>query len=324
MKTKNAGHDEESGSSRQRQTKRRRETITVEEALMPVVSHPHLLWRTCNTQTRKDYNRVLSTLYQKSPYAPYLLEWEVLNRAGCAEEIEEMITIKLAWRNVFDIRENVYKELCLEFYSTFGFDETLGDDKVMTEKSVYFRLGGKKHSLKLLEFGVALGLYTQEAVEDEYFEEYFIGGVRNEVRITNEALNEFWAKVSTEESLILSKRKVSTIKRNVLKVRHKMIVYLLCQRTTGFDKIQRMECWLLSLFEKKNMGELAKRLKVFTEENMATYSAPTTYRAFDNITLWDLFDDRGKLKPDVAGDETVRHPPPPKEKKTSLVEKVEH
>ena len=90
LKTKNAGHDEESGSSRQRQTKRKRETITVEEALLPVVSHPHLLWRTCNTQTKKDYNKVLSTLYQKSPYAPYLLEWEVLNKAGCAEEMGDV------------------------------------------------------------------------------------------------------------------------------------------------------------------------------------------------------------------------------------------
>ena len=94
---------------------------------MPVVSHPHLLWKTCNTQARKEYNKILSTLYQKNPYASYLLKWEVLNKAGCAEEIEEMLTIKLmnaedddevlfvseAWRRVFDIRENVYKELCV-------------------------------------------------------------------------------------------------------------------------------------------------------------------------------------------------------------------
>lgn len=154
--------------------------------------------------------------------------------------------------------------------------------------------------------------------------------------------------MSSEDSLILSKSKVSTIKRNVLKVLHKMIVYLLCQRTTGFDKIQRMECWLLSLFERKNMGEyanvawvvahwlkkkgkgsqsdselvcghlitrLAKRLKVFTEENMATYSAPTAYKTFDHVTLRDLVDDRGKLKPDIAGLVNVRPPPSPKKRK---------
>ena len=62
------------------------------------------------------------------------------------------------WRKVFDIRENVYKELCLEFYSNFSIDETMGDDKIMTEKSIFFSLGGRKHSLTLARFGVALGL----------------------------------------------------------------------------------------------------------------------------------------------------------------------
>lgn len=63
--------------------------------------------------------------------------------------------------------------------------------------------------------------------------------------------------MSTEDSLILSRSKVSTIKRNVLKVLHKMITYLLCQMSIGHDKIQRIDCWLLSLFEKKNMGDYA-------------------------------------------------------------------
>ena len=98
------------------------------------------------------------------------------------EDDDEILFVSDAWRNVFDIRENVYKELCLEFYSTFAFDETVGDDKIMTEKSIFFRLGGKKHSMTLAEFGVALGLYTEEAMEDEYFEEYFKGGVRNEIK----------------------------------------------------------------------------------------------------------------------------------------------
>ena len=82
---------------------------------------------------------------------------------------------------MFDIRENIFKEVCLKFYSRYSFDETIGDDKIMTEKSIFFRLGGKKHSLTLASFGVALGLYTEEDLEDEYFEEYFLGGVRNEI-----------------------------------------------------------------------------------------------------------------------------------------------
>ena len=92
----------------------------------------------------------------------------------------------------------------MEFYSTFSFDETISDDKIMTKKSIFFRLGGRKHSMTLANFGVGLGLYTEEVLEDEYFEEYFKGGVKNETKITNSALNEFWARVSSQDSLILS------------------------------------------------------------------------------------------------------------------------
>ena len=113
---------------------------------------------------------------------------------------------------------------------------------------------------------------------------------------------------------------------------------------------------MLSLFEKQNMGEyanvswvmahwlkkkgkgsqgdselmcghlitrLAKGLNVFTEENMATYSAPIAYKAFDHVTLRDLLDDRGKLKPDVAGPRIVRPPPPPRSRGNNVMEKIE-
>lgn len=52
--------------------------------------------------------------------------------------------------------------------------------------------------MTLANFGVALGLYTEENMEGEYFEDYFIGGVRNEIKITTEALDEFWIRVSFE------------------------------------------------------------------------------------------------------------------------------
>ena len=67
LKTKSTEYDAEAGSSKQRQPKRKRGSVTVEEALMLVVSHPHLLWRTCNIEARRDYNKVLSTMFQKIP-----------------------------------------------------------------------------------------------------------------------------------------------------------------------------------------------------------------------------------------------------------------
>ncbi|GJZ76054.1 hypothetical protein Tco_0640519 [Tanacetum coccineum] len=91
---------------------------------------------------------------------------------GCFEEIEAMLEIKVyemggeeeifsskAWRRAFDIKEPIYTELCHEFYSTYDFDEVVTDDELMTKKLIKFRLGGRGHTLTLLEFARRLGLY---------------------------------------------------------------------------------------------------------------------------------------------------------------------
>ncbi|GKD86454.1 hypothetical protein Tco_1357608, partial [Tanacetum coccineum] len=75
------------------------------------------------------------------------MNWEVLNKMGCAEEIENMLEINVyeaggqeeifsseAWRRVFDINEPIYIELCHEFYSTYEFDEVCADVEVRIKK----------------------------------------------------------------------------------------------------------------------------------------------------------------------------------------------
>nr|GEW28240.1 reverse transcriptase domain-containing protein [Tanacetum cinerariifolium] len=71
-------------------------------------------------------------------------------------------------------------------------------------KIIKFRLGGRAHSLTLLEFACKLGLYQK-----------------------------YWLSISREENLSLSRSHASTIKYPVLRVIHKMITYGLCQRKTG-------------------------------------------------------------------------------------------
>nr|GEV88747.1 hypothetical protein [Tanacetum cinerariifolium] len=49
----------------------------------------------------------------------------------------------------------------------------------------------------------------------------------------------YWLSISREENLGLSRSHTSTIRNPILRVIHKMITYGLCQRTTGYDKIQK-------------------------------------------------------------------------------------
>ncbi|GJT56567.1 hypothetical protein Tco_0991621 [Tanacetum coccineum] len=86
---------------------------------------------------------------------------------------------------------------------------------------------------------------------------------------------DYWLSISREENLGLSRSHISTIKNPNLRVIHKMITYGLCQRTTGYDKIQKNDLWILSMFDAKHQnGHL------------------------DTNTLKDLIDFDGKLIPE--------------------------
>nr|GEX51419.1 hypothetical protein [Tanacetum cinerariifolium] len=119
-------------------------------------------------------------------YSSVIVKWEVLNNMDCAEEIEEMLEIKLyemggdeeiftskAWRRAFDIREPVYAELCHEFYATYEFDETVTDEDLMSSNEI----------------------------QDEGFETYFRGRLRNDDHFN---VNQYWSKTSSENGLIIS------------------------------------------------------------------------------------------------------------------------
>ncbi|GKD41519.1 hypothetical protein Tco_1261726, partial [Tanacetum coccineum] len=60
--------------------------------------------------------------------------------------------------------------------------------------------------------------------------------------------------ISSEEELHLSRSIVSTIRHPILRVLQKMITYEVCPRTTGYDKMQRNELWLMSKFEAKHQN----------------------------------------------------------------------
>ncbi|GKD34219.1 hypothetical protein Tco_1249728 [Tanacetum coccineum] len=54
----------------------------------------------------------------------------------------------------------IYTELCHEFFATYDFDEEVMDEELISKKLIKFRLGGRGHSLSLLEFARRLGLYV--------------------------------------------------------------------------------------------------------------------------------------------------------------------
>ncbi|GJW45016.1 hypothetical protein Tco_0073815 [Tanacetum coccineum] len=217
-------------------------------------------------------------------------------------ELEEEIFTSVAWIRAFNINEPIYVKLCHEFYSTYEFDEVCADDELQSKKIIKFRLGGRAHSLTLLEFARRLGLYQAIELEDDGFNVYFRGGLRSD---DNFNATNYWLSISREENLSLSRSHTSTTRNPILRVIHKMITYGLCQRTTGYDKVQKNDLWLLSMFDARHqngyanvawfISKLARKCRVLTEDVVRSLSALIYCKDLDTTTLRDLIDSDGKL-----------------------------
>nr|GEW54258.1 retrotransposon Orf1 [Tanacetum cinerariifolium] len=291
-------HDGEVRSTR---SKRPRQHETVEEVSLPQVHHEFFLWEGCSRDAK--------------------------SRVHEAESDEEIFT-SVAWIRAFNINEPIFVELCHEFYSTYKFDEVCADDELQPKKIIKFRLGRRAYSLTLLEFARRLGLYLAIELEEDGFNVYFERGLRND---DNFNAQDYWLSISQDDNLGLSRSHPSTIRNPILRVIHKMITYGLCQRTTGYDKVQKNVLWLLSMFDarhqngyanvawiitgwmkRKGFGtqkesqiccgqfilKLARKCRVLTEDMVRSLSALIYCRDFDSTTLRDLIDSEGKVIPE--------------------------
>ncbi|GJZ06514.1 retrotransposon ORF1 [Tanacetum coccineum] len=247
-------HDNEAGSSR---SKHFRQYETVEEAMLPRVHHPFLHWEGCNQVAKSRYNTRLTQLLPRLIYSPCVVDWNVLNYMGCGKVIDEMLTIKLSVAGIdeeiftsevctraFNIDEPIYNKLCHEFYSTYEFDEVCADDELRTKKIIKFKIYGHE-------------------INEEGFDVYFQGGLHSDEHFNAQ---EYWLSISQEENLSLSRSHDSTIHKPVLRVLHKMITYGLCQRTTGYDKMQKNDLWLLSMFEARHQNRYANVAWLIADE----------------------------------------------------------
>ncbi|GJU10106.1 hypothetical protein Tco_1132502 [Tanacetum coccineum] len=332
------GNDSEAGSSR---SKRSRQFETVEEVLLPQVHHKFLLWGGCNNEAKSRYNTKLANLLPRHIYSPCVVNWDVLNGMGCDGEIDDMLRIKLreaesneeiftsvTWIRAFNIKEPIYAELFHEFYSTYEFDEVCADDELQTKKIIKFRLGRRAHNLTLLKFARRLGLYYADELEEDGFDVYFQGGLRSDEHFNAQ---EYWLSISREENLGLSRSHTSTIRSPILRVIHKMITYGLCQRITRYDKIQKNDLWLLSMFDARHQNgyanvawliarwmkrkgagtqresqiccgqfiiKIARKARVLTDVVLRSLSAPIYCRDLDTTTLRELINSEGRLIPE--------------------------
>ncbi|GJX12190.1 hypothetical protein Tco_0202049 [Tanacetum coccineum] len=250
-------------------------------------------------------------------------------------------------------------KICFLLFKTVLMREAesvCANDELQTKKIIKFRLGGRAHSLTLLEFARRLGLYQATELDEDGFNVYFEGGLRSDEHFNAQ---EYWLSISREENLSLSRSHASTIRYPILRVVHKMITYGLCQRTTGYDKIQKNDLWLLSMFDARHQNgyanvawliarwmkrkgagtqkesqiccgqfitKLARKSRVLTDDVIRSLSAPIYYRDLDTTTLRELIDSEGRLIPEdpQSGVPRIGIPRPPRASMQDLYDRMGH
>nr|GEV09406.1 hypothetical protein [Tanacetum cinerariifolium] len=239
---------------------------------------------------------------------------DVLNEMGCDGEINDMLRIKfreaksneeiftsVAWIRAFDIKEPIYADLCHEFYSTYKFDKVCADDELQTKKIIKFRLGGRAYNLTLLEFAHRSGLYHADELEEDGFD-------RGEFKFVKESY------------LYYQEPNFGVI--------HKMITYVLCQRTTGYDKIQKNDLWLLSMFDARHqiwVHECGLGDCEVDEEKRRWYSkGESNFLDLVTTMLRELIDSEVRLIPEdpQPGVSRVGIPRPPRASMQDLYDRI--
>ncbi|GJS57359.1 hypothetical protein Tco_0652143 [Tanacetum coccineum] len=274
-------YDHEAVSSR---AKRSRNVETVEEALLPDVHHKFLEWRGCRREAKSRYNSRLATLLPKLIYSPQIVDWQLLHKIGCGDEIDQMLKISL--------KEAQSDEEI--FFSVAWFDEVCTDDELQSKKIISFRLGRRAHSLTLLEFSRRLGLYHAEELEEEGFDTYsfFKEDLNHFVRIPIlRVLLKGSLTIMSEDDWIWKIQKDNDLG----------IAKWMKRKGAGSQKDSQI-CY------GQFISKIARKSKVLTEETIRSLSTPVYCRDLDRTTLRELIDSEDRLIHEILVDDVPRVP----------------
>nr|GEY20651.1 agenet-like domain, agenet domain [Tanacetum cinerariifolium] len=144
----------------------------------------------------------------------------------------------------------------------------------ISKKIIKFRLGGRAYNLTLLEFARRLGLYQVVELEDEGFNVYFEGGLRND---DNFNAHDYWLSISQEDNLEDNWENIAWVITKWMK-----------RKGVATQKESQIYCGQF-------LSKLARKCRVLTDDMVRILSASIYCRDLDTTTLRDLIDSDGKL-----------------------------
>ncbi|PPS19006.1 hypothetical protein GOBAR_AA01557 [Gossypium barbadense] len=94
----------------------------------------------------------------------HCIDWAAVEQVHLADVIRALLSTD-PWEWFFAITEPTYLELTLELCSTFHLQVVMTNNN--DPGTIHFRLGGLVSVMSVPEFEVALGLYTDEFMEED-------------------------------------------------------------------------------------------------------------------------------------------------------------
>ncbi|KAJ9556996.1 hypothetical protein OSB04_011610 [Centaurea solstitialis] len=206
---------------------------------------------TLNAPKREEYRDTVNRLIARQVLVPRRVDWNLLRSMGVENDIKAILEkhaydedgteyyICRAWERVFDIAETLYRELIIEFVANFRFDA----GKALQEfyqSCMTFRLGGVWRSLSLVEFVVALGIYTQDEVDAPGFVEYMWATAKRQHGFDPQLA---WAILGDGD--YGSNLKVKGFLASSDRLLHRMLIHAVNAHSSSEEKVSTYDLWLL-------------------------------------------------------------------------------
>ncbi|KAK9064754.1 hypothetical protein SSX86_016136 [Deinandra increscens subsp. villosa] len=208
------------------------------------------------------------------PYRNTLIDWTLLESTGERQRAEEYIGVDTPWSRLFTMDLPAYRELTVEFYSTFRWRPHVdplpdqSDDDDVDPPEVRFSMFGYQHQMDLPEFAWRTGLYTEAEVQQPLFTESIH-------TLPEDELKNFWPAIGDRQ--LTGDSKASDIRDPLYRYFHRLIACGINGRKDSTDKCNFRDVFYLRCLLTHRYCNLARCL--------AAYSSSYYHRQFRGSLL---------------------------------------
>jgi hypothetical protein len=162
--------------------------------------------------------------------------------------------VSYAWYRMFSIRENIYRELVVEFYSTFRFEHRSTD---WTAETITFQLGGRPRRMSLVEFAIGIGLYESNEIHNPHFLDHISAGAV--AKLTDLEIAEEWQYIAQGNygDTTPSYRAIRDPRYRLI---HRLLTFTIVGRREGPEKVSKPDLFYLSSIVRKRLVNVPWRL----------------------------------------------------------------